>query len=99
VLYCAYLLSGVASDWAIRLIGTKAYISIITLVLPPFAWLLSGIALRGQGRQYVAVELCPAELGEFLLHFCLRDVPCRSLIYLNITGAIVVLLSCMKHRI
>jgi hypothetical protein len=47
VLYCAYLLSGFASDWAIKLIGTKAYISIITLVLPPFAWLLSGNALRG----------------------------------------------------
>jgi hypothetical protein len=50
VLYCAYLLSGLANDWAFRLIGNKAYISTITLILVPVAWLLSGNALRGLQR-------------------------------------------------
>jgi len=57
-LYCAYLLSGFANDWAIKLLGNKAYISTITVVLLPFAWLLSGNALRGLkrpvGRWWVA---------------------------------------------
>jgi hypothetical protein len=49
-LYCAYVLSGFANDWALRLFGNKAYISTIALVLLPVAWLLSGNALRGLQR-------------------------------------------------
>jgi O-antigen ligase len=49
-LYCAYVLSGFANDWAMRLMGNKAYISTIALVLLPVAWLLSGNALRGLQR-------------------------------------------------
>jgi O-antigen ligase len=49
-LYCACLLSGFANDWAMKLLGNKAYISTITLVLLPVPWLLSGNALRGLQR-------------------------------------------------
>ena len=49
-LYCTYVLSGFANDWALRLFGNKAYISTIALVLLPVAWLLSGNALRGLQR-------------------------------------------------
>jgi O-antigen ligase len=62
VLYCAYLLSGLANDWAMRLIGTKIYVSNVTLVLLPFAWLLSGNALSGLkrpvGRWWAAFLVC-----------------------------------------
>jgi O-antigen ligase len=47
VLFCVYLLSGFANDWALRLIGSKAYLSAITLALLPVAWLFSGDALAG----------------------------------------------------
>ena len=47
VLFCSYLLSGFANDWSLRLIGSKAYLSAITLVLLPVAWLFSGNALAG----------------------------------------------------
>jgi O-antigen ligase len=49
-LYCAYVLSGFANDWAMKLMGNKAYISTIALVLLPVAWLLSGSAFRGLQR-------------------------------------------------
>jgi hypothetical protein len=49
-LYCTYILSGFANDWALRLFGNKAYISTVTLVLLPVAWLLSGTAFRGLHR-------------------------------------------------
>ena len=62
VLYCAFILSGYANDWAIKLIGNKVYISTITLVLLPFAWVLSGNALRGLqrpvGRWWAAFLVC-----------------------------------------
>jgi O-antigen ligase len=47
VLYCVFLLSGLANDWSLRLFGSKAYLSVITLVLLPIVWLLSGNAGRG----------------------------------------------------
>lgn len=47
VLFCAYLLSGFANDWSLRLFGSKAYISAISLALLPVAWMFSGNALRG----------------------------------------------------
>jgi O-antigen ligase len=47
VLFCVYLLSGFANDWSLRLFGFKAYVSAVTLVLLPLAWLFSGNALRG----------------------------------------------------
>ncbi len=47
VLYCIYVLSGFANDWSLHVFGVKAYLSTITLVLLPFAWLFSGNALRG----------------------------------------------------
>src|SRR6266849_1035388 len=49
-LYCAFVLSGFANDWAMKLMGNKAYISTIALVLLPVAWLLSGNALCGLQR-------------------------------------------------
>lgn len=62
VLYCAFILSGYANDWAMRLIGNKVYISTITLVLLPFVWLLSGNAFRGLkrpvGRWWAAFLVC-----------------------------------------
>ena len=47
VFYCLYLLSGFANDWSLRLFGVKAYLSVVTLVLLPTLWLLSGHAGRG----------------------------------------------------
>ncbi len=47
VLYCIYVLSGFANDWSLHVFGVKAYLSTITLVLLPLAWLFSGNALRG----------------------------------------------------
>jgi len=46
-LYCIYVLSGFANDWSLHVFGTKAYLSTVTLVLLPLAWLFSGKALRG----------------------------------------------------
>ncbi len=47
VLYCIYVLSGFANDWSLSLFGVKAYLSTVTLILLPLAWLFSGNALRG----------------------------------------------------
>jgi len=41
------MLSGFANDWSLRLFGTKAYLSAVTLILLPMAWMFSGQALRG----------------------------------------------------
>jgi hypothetical protein len=49
-LLCAYFLSGFANDLAMRLLGNKAYISTIAVLLLPVAWLLSGNILRGLQR-------------------------------------------------
>jgi O-antigen ligase len=61
VLFCIYLLSGFANDWALRLFGYKAYLSAVTLLLLPLAWLFSGRALRGfhtrTGRCWIAFLL------------------------------------------
>ncbi len=35
VLFCVYLLSGFANDWSLRLFGSKAYLSTVTLVPYP----------------------------------------------------------------
>jgi len=61
VLFCAYLLSGFANDWSLRLFASKAYLSTVTLFLLPVAWLFSGNALRGfhtrTGRCWIAFLL------------------------------------------
>jgi O-antigen ligase/polysaccharide polymerase Wzy-like membrane protein len=44
---CGYLVSGVLNEWAIRLVGIKGYLSVITLVSLPVVWLVSGSAFRG----------------------------------------------------
>ncbi len=124
ILYCAYLLSGLANDWAIKLIGNKVYISNITLVLLPFAWLLSGNALRGLkrpvGRWWAAFLVCLLVATPFsvwrggsatmlwnyvprsyltffyICAFATSLQRCRSLMYVNIAGAVVLLLTCME---
>jgi hypothetical protein len=123
-LYCAYLLSGFANDWAIKLLGNKAYISTITVVLLPFAWLLSGNALRGLkrpvGRWWVAFLVCLLISTPFsvwrggsaalLWNYVPRSYlaffytcafvtslrRCRTLMYVNIAGAVILLLTCLK---
>jgi hypothetical protein len=124
VLYCAYLLSGIANDWAMRLIGNKVYISNITLVLLPFAWLLSGNALRGLkrpvGRWWAGFLVClllatPFSVWRggsvtmlwnyiprsyltffYICAFATSLRRCRTLMYVNIAGAAVLLLTCIK---
>jgi len=124
ILYCAYLLSGLANDWAIKLIGNKVYISNITLVLLPVAWLLSGNALRGLkrpvGRWWTAFLVCLLLATAFsiwrggsatmLSNYIPRSYltffyisafvtslrRCRALMYVNIAGAVVLLMTCMK---
>ena len=124
VLYCAFILSGFANDWAIRLIGNKVYISTITLVLLPFAWLLSGNAFRGLqlpvGRWWAAFLVClllstPFSVwkggsAEMLWNFVPRSYltffyicafatslrRCRSLMYVNVAGACILVLTCIK---
>ncbi len=123
-LYCAYLLSGFANDWAIKLLGNKAYISTITVVLLPFAWLLSGNALRGLkrpvGRWWLAFLVCllvstpfsvwrggsTALLWNYLPRsylaffytcaFVTSLRRCRTLMYVSIAGAVILLLTCFK---
>jgi O-antigen ligase len=46
VLICTFLLSGLANDLMLRL-GTKAYLSTVTVVLLPAVWLICGSTLRG----------------------------------------------------
>ena len=57
-MFSIYLLSGFANDWSLRLFGTKAYLSAVTLVLLPLAWLFSGDAWCGLrspiGRNWTA---------------------------------------------
>ena len=57
-MFCVYQLSGFANDWSLRLFGSKAYLSAVTLLLLPLAWLFSGSALRGfhtrTGRCWIA---------------------------------------------
>jgi hypothetical protein len=123
-LFCAYLLSGFANDWAVKLLGNKAYISTITLVLLPIPWLLSGNALRGLqrpvGRWWAAFLVClllatPFSVwkgGSAMLVW--NYVPrnyltffytcafvkslrrCRCLMYVNVAGAVVLVLTCLK---
>ncbi len=47
VLYSVYILSGFANDWSLSLFGAKAYLSTVSLIMLPLAWLFSGKALRG----------------------------------------------------
>lgn len=47
VIFCIYMISGFANEWAMRLGGDKAYISAVALVMLPIVWLLSGKRLRG----------------------------------------------------
>jgi O-antigen ligase len=124
VLYCAFILSGYANDWAIKLIGNKVYISTITLVLLPFVWVLSGNALRGLGRPvgrwWAAFLVClllstPFSVWKggsatmlwnfvprsyltffYICAFATSLRRCRSLMYVNIAGAVILVLTCMK---
>jgi len=121
-LLCAYYLSGFANDWAMKLLGNKAYISTITVVLLPVAWLLSGNALRGLqrpvGRWWAGFLMCVLLATPFsvwkggtvamLLNYIPRSYVtffyicafatsirrCRQLMYVNVAGAIVLLLTC-----
>src|SRR5271165_1989881 len=47
VLFGLLMISGYLNDWSFRLLGNKAYLSAIMLVLVPVAWVLSGNALKG----------------------------------------------------
>jgi O-antigen ligase len=47
LILCAYMISGVLNEWSLRLLGIKAFLSTITLVLLPVFWLASGAGLRG----------------------------------------------------
>jgi O-antigen ligase len=47
ILFCVYVLSGFANDWSLRVFGAKAYLSTVTLIVLPLAWLFSGKTLRG----------------------------------------------------
>lgn len=124
VLYCAYILSGFANDWAIRLLGNKVYISTITVLLLPVAWLLSGNALRGLqrpvGRWWAAFLIwmllaTPFSVWKggsamllwnyvprgylqffYICAFATSIRRCRSLMFVNIAGAVVLLLTCVK---
>ena len=124
VLYCAFILSGYANDWAIKLIGNKVYISTITLVLLPFVWLLSGNAFRGLqrpvGRWWAAFLVClllstPFSVWKggsvtmlwnfvprsyltffYICAFTTSLQRCRSLMYVNIAGAVILVLTCIK---
>ena len=44
---CAYIISAILNEWAIRLVGNKAYLSMATLVALPVVWLISGTVFRG----------------------------------------------------
>ena len=46
-LFYALLLAGYLNDWSMRLMGGKAYLSTVTIVLVPVVWLASGQALKG----------------------------------------------------
>jgi O-antigen ligase len=124
LLYCTYLLSGFANDWAMKLIGNKAYLSTITLVLLPVPWLLSGNAFRGLqrpvGRWWAAFLMCllvstpfsvwkggtVAMLSNYVprsyvtfFYICAFTTSlrrCRVLMFANIAGAGILLLTCMK---
>ena len=124
VLYCAYMLSGFANDWAIRLFGNKAYLSTIAVVLLPFAWLLSGNTLTGLqrpvGRWWAAflVWLLLATpfsvwkggsammlwnyvprnylLFFYICAFVTSLKRCRYLMYVNVAGSVILLMTCIK---
>ncbi len=46
-LLCALLLSGYLNDWSFRLLGGKAYLSTVCIVLVPAVWLIGGNTLAG----------------------------------------------------
>jgi O-antigen ligase len=123
-LYCAYLLSGFANDWSIKLLGGKAYISTITLLLLPAAWLLSGNALRGlrhpigpwwtaflfwlalatpfsvwkSGSAMLLWNYVPRGYLCFFYTCAFVTTPrrCRYFMYVNVIGALLLLLTCMQ---
>src|SRR5260370_39104969 len=47
VLYCTYIISGFINEWTIRLLGGKAYISTVLVVLVPAVLLVSNNRFRG----------------------------------------------------
>ncbi len=44
---CAYIVSAVLNEWAIRLLHIKAYVSVISLFAVPVVWLCSRLIFRG----------------------------------------------------
>lgn len=44
---CAYMVSWILNEWMLRLAGTKAYVSVITLFALPLVWLASAAVFRG----------------------------------------------------
>lgn len=44
---CGYMISAVLNDWAFRILGTKGYLSVITVVALPLVWLMCGSTFRG----------------------------------------------------
>jgi O-antigen ligase len=46
-LLCALMLSGYLNDWSFRLLGGKAYLSTICIVLVPAVWLMGGNTMAG----------------------------------------------------
>ena len=122
-LFCAYLLSGYANDWAMKLAGDKAYLSTVTVLLLPFAWLSCGRPLRGL-RSPLGIWLA-VFLGWLILaaplsvwkggstRLLLNYIPrcylcffytvsfvtslrrCRNLMYVNIAGAVILILTCI----
>jgi len=47
VLLCLYIISNLANDWSLRLLGGRAFLSLIAGILLPIACLASGSVLRG----------------------------------------------------
>lgn len=62
LLLCLSMIAGYANEWAMRLIGGKAYISTALVVLLPAIWLMSGNRIRGMrhrmGVWWVIFLLC-----------------------------------------
>jgi O-antigen ligase len=105
-LLCVYLASNLANDWAMRIFGSKAFLSLITGVLLPIACLLGGVAFRGlalpTGRFWLAflvwtilsLPFSTWRGGSFAMtqEFLTKNAP----IYFYITASVVNIALCRK---
>jgi len=61
-IFCCYLMSHILNELAIRLAGTKTYLSDVAVILLPLFWLASGAGLRGLrhpiGKWWTAFLVC-----------------------------------------